>query len=89
MPAPIAIFAFNRPAHLRRTLAALAANELASESDVTIYCDGPRNLEEQRLTAATRTVAREATGFRTCRLVERERNLGLAESIIRGYLNRW
>ena len=82
--APIAIFAFNRPAHLRRTLAALAANELASESDVTIYCDGPRNLEEQRLTAATRTVAREATGFRTCRLVERERNLGLAESIIRG-----
>ena len=84
MPAPIAIFAFNRPAHLRRTLAALAANELASESDVTVYCDGPRNLEEQRLTVTTRAVAREATGFRTCRLVEQERNLGLAESIIRG-----
>lgn len=81
---PIAVFAFNRPTHLRQTLNALAANELASESDVTIYCDGPRNLEEQRLTAATRAVARKATGFRTCQLVERERNLGLAENIIRG-----
>jgi len=41
MPAHIAAFAFNRPEHLRRTLSALADNDLAAESALTIFCDGP------------------------------------------------
>ena len=84
MPAPIAVFAFNRPDHLRRTLAALAANDPAAESDVTIFCDGPRREEEKALTDEVRSVARKATGFQTVKMVERERNLGCANSIISG-----
>jgi len=84
MPAPIAVFAFNRPDHLRRTLAALAANDLAAESDLTIFCDGPRREEEKTLTNEVRTVARKATGFRSVDVVEREKNLGCANSIISG-----
>ena len=36
--APIALFAFNRPDLLARTLTALAANELATSSALTIFC---------------------------------------------------
>lgn len=84
MPAPIALFAFNRPDHLRRTLEALAANELAAESDLTIFCDGPRTEEEKKLTDAVREVARAATGFASVTVVCRENNSGLANSITNG-----
>ena len=42
--APIVVFAYNRPDHLRRTLDALSKNELAEESILYIYCDGPKAL---------------------------------------------
>jgi hypothetical protein len=50
MPAPIAVFAFNRLEHLRRTLTALTANDLATISDVAIFCDAPHNGQEKSLT---------------------------------------
>ncbi len=84
MPAPIALFAFNRPEQLRLTIEALAANELAIESDLTIFCDGPRTEGEKKLTDAVRATAAEAEGFKSVRVVARERNMGCANSIIFG-----
>lgn len=40
--APIVVFAYNRPDHLQQTLQALAKNDLASESVLYVYCDGPK-----------------------------------------------
>lgn len=84
MPAPIALFAFNRPDHLRRTLEALAANTLAAQSDLTIFCDGPRSKIETEQTNAVRNIAKSAQGFASLTVVERPRNLGCANSIIDG-----
>ena len=87
MPAPIAIFAFNRPAHLQRTLEALAANYLAKQSHVTIYCDGPRNEAERSKTDATRAIACaeiDAGRFASVSTVIKQKNMGLAPSIIAG-----
>lgn len=84
MPAPIAIFAFNRPQHLQRTLAALAVNELAAESDVVVFCDGPRNAEEKPLTGEVRAIALGAAGFRSVDVVCRDENFGCAASVIDG-----
>ncbi len=84
MPAPIALFAFNRPDHLRRTLDALASNDLAAESDLTIFCDGPRIEKEKALTDAVRAISAGATGFRSVNVVARDRNIGCADSIIAG-----
>jgi hypothetical protein len=84
MPAPIALFAFNRPMHLKRTLSALAANDLAAESDMTIFCDGPRHEEEKKLTDAVREVAACAVGFHSITIITHEQNLGCAESVIGG-----
>ena len=84
MPAPIAIFAFNRPDHLRRTLEALAANELAAESHVTFFCDGPRTAKEKEKTNAVRALAHAAQGFASVEVVERAQNMGCAASVIDG-----
>ena len=84
MPAPIAVFAFNRPDHLHRALEALAANELAAQSDLTIFCDGPRSDTETEQTNAVRNVAKSAQGFASLSIVERDKNWGCANSIIDG-----
>lgn len=82
--APIAVFAFNRPDHLQRTLQALAANTLASQSPITIFCDGPRHDEEKSKTDAVREVAKTAKGFASVRVIARESNMGCATSVITG-----
>lgn len=83
-PAPIILFTYNRPEHTRRTLAALAANDLASSSALTVYCDAPRTEADVATTSEVREVVRGARGFRSVRVVERETNLGLARSLISG-----
>ncbi len=43
--APIVLFTYNRPWHTRQTVEALKKNYLASESELFIYSDGPKNEE--------------------------------------------
>ena len=82
--APIALFAFNRPYHLKQTLDALAANTLAAQSHITIFCDGPQNEMESLQTDEVRTAAHEALGFASVRVIAREKNYGCAASVIDG-----
>ena len=42
MPAPIIVFAYNRPDYLAKALTALAANREADQSKLFIFCDGPK-----------------------------------------------
>lgn len=59
--APIIVFAYNRPEHLRQTLEALSKNDLASESVLYIYCDGAKPLlteDDKELEGATNTAKR-------------------------------
>lgn len=84
-PAPIALFTYNRLWHTQQTINTLQINELASESDLYIFSDGPqigKNCidEVQRVRDYIHTVE----GFRTVTIVERETNYGLAQSIISG-----
>ena len=81
---PVAVFAFNRADHLTQTLEALGENELADQSHVTIFCDGPRNDVERKKTDDVRAVARSAKGFASLRVVEREVNMGCGPAIIAG-----
>lgn len=79
--APIALFAYNRPEHLRASLAALALNPLAAKSDLYLFSDGPKNEQSAPLVASVRAIARSAEGFRSVNLLERESNAGLVASI--------
>ena len=113
--APIIVFAYDRPDHLSQTLAALAKNDLASESILYVYCDGAREWggEDQQSVisnqssanyitkrygemfcakadydaylnriAEVRRVAQAQTGFKEVHVVEREKNIGLADNIV-------
>ena len=82
--APIALFVYNRPAHTRRTVAALLKNELAKESDLIIYSDAPKYSDAADVVHEVRDYVRTIDGFRSVNIVERDRNWGLANSIIDG-----
>lgn len=85
MISPVVVFSYNRPDHLRRTLDALAKNDLAEESVLYIYCDGAKadaTQEQLQRVSENRRVAHATTGFREVHVVEREKNIGLKDNIV-------
>lgn len=83
--APIILFAYNRPEHMRRTVEALLENELASESILYIYCDGPKTDASQDTLQAiqeVRNYAHSITGFKEVIVKEQKVNKGLDPSEI-------
>lgn len=82
--APIVVFAYNRPDHLRQTILALKQNVLADESDLYVYSDAQKSEAQSNKVEAVREYTRLIDGFKSVTIVERETNLGLASSIIEG-----
>jgi len=83
-PAPIAVFAYNRPQHLSRALSALQANALAPESKLYIFSDGPKGPDDIPAVEEVRKVITRVAGFADVSVQEQTENLGLAQSIING-----
>lgn len=84
MPAPIVLFVYNRLLHVRQTVEALQKNTLTKESDLIIYSDAPKNSSVVAAVRDVRNYVKTITGFRSVSIVERDRNWGLANSIING-----
>lgn len=84
MLAPVAVFAYRRPDHLRSVLEALEAGLLADKTDVTIFVDGPKNETEEANVSATVEVAKSSWCFRSLTVVTSPTNQGLARSILSG-----
>lgn len=85
--APIALFVYNRPWHTVQTLNALMKNDLALESMLYIYSDGPKeNASEESLNkiAAVRKVVRNIKWCKEVNIIESPKNKGLATSIKTG-----
>ncbi len=82
--APILLFAYNRPTHLRNTLDALKRNPGASDSQLFVYSDAARTADDQEAVDEVRRMLRNVDGFKTVEVVERKENWGLARSVIDG-----
>ena len=85
--APIIVLCYNRPWHVEQTLEALSRNELADQSTLYIYCDGPKpdaTDEQRQKIFDVRQVARKRQWCKEVHVVEAEKNKGLANSIIDG-----
>lgn len=82
--APIALFVYNRPEHTRRTIKFLQQNLLADESRLFIFSDAAKDSSQQVFVNEVRDIIKQVDGFKSVVLIERETNLGLAESIIDG-----
>jgi hypothetical protein len=82
--APIALFAYCRPAHTRQTVSALKKNGLAAESDLFVFSDAAKDSTVAAAVQEVRSYLRTIDGFRSVSIVERATNMGLANSIIGG-----
>lgn len=82
--APIVIFTFNRLEHTINTINSLKDNDLANESNVFIFSDGPRNEGEKLKVNAVRNYLKTVEGFNSIKIIESNINKGLASSVIDG-----
>lgn len=83
-PAPIVLFVYNRPWHTRQTVEALQKNELAQASELFIYSDASKDIEDQASVQKVRKYLQAIDGFKKVTIIERDKNWGLADSIIDG-----
>ncbi|WP_332897135.1 glycosyltransferase family 2 protein [Haladaptatus sp. CMSO5] len=76
----IAVFAYNRPDHLKRVLAGLQKNNV---DHIYFFADGPKNKQDKRQVEAVREVIDKVDWCQknvTCY----DHNLGLAKAVVRG-----
>ena len=84
---PIVLFTYKRFETLKKTLQCLSDNFLASDSDLIIYSDGPKSLDDMFIIAKIRDYLKTISGFKSVKIYESDKNLGLATSIINGVSN--
>ncbi len=82
--APVVLFVYNRPEHTRKTVGALQKNSLAERSKLIIYSDGPKSDKDAEKVKDVRKYIRSIQGFEEIEIIEREKNFGLAKSVISG-----
>jgi len=82
--APIVLFVYNRPWHTKKTVEALQKNSLASDSELFIYSDGAKDEAVKPAVDEVREYINSINGFKTITVIERDKNWGLANSIIDG-----
>lgn len=84
MPAPVVVFGFNRPDVFGKTIRALKNNSLATDTNLYIFIDGPRNEEDAPKVDDVVKIAHAVTGFKSVTVNASPLNKGLANSIISG-----
>ena len=70
--------------HTQKTIQALKNNELASKSELIIYSDGAKNKSAYESVSQVRDYVETVDGFKKVTIISREKNWGLANSIIDG-----
>lgn len=81
---PVVIFAFNRLDHLETTITNLKQNTLASSTEIIIFSDKEKKSDEKIKVDNVRKYINSINGFKSVKLIAREKNYGLAKNIIEG-----
>lgn len=83
--APVVLFTYNRPEHTKKTIEALAKNELADETELVVFSDAAKKEQDVEKVEWIRTYVRqEVAGFKQVHLIARAENYGLAKNVIEG-----
>jgi hypothetical protein len=82
-PAPVAIFIYRRPEHVRATLTSLLQCREVDDSPIVVFGDGPRSADQMDDVALARKVAQDLLGTRA-RYCFGQSNRGLSASITTG-----
>jgi hypothetical protein len=85
--APIALFVYDRPSHTKQTLDAISANMFADQTSLYVFIDGPKfNADQSTIERIneTKQIVKSSNWCKDLIVIERDSNLGLANSIISG-----
>jgi hypothetical protein len=85
--APICLFTYKRLQCTKQTIEALQKNFLASESRLFIFSDSAKKEADQAAVEEVRNYLETIKGFAEVNIIKREKNWGLANSIIDGVSN--
>ena len=81
---PIALFTYNRADKTQRAVESLLQNKEAKYSDLFVFADGPKTPEKKAGVEENRKYIHTISGFNSVQIIEREKNWGLANSLIAG-----
>ena len=84
MNAPILLFVYNRPEHTKATVEALKAADGANETPLVIFSDAAKTQADNDNVGKVRDYIHGIDGFAKIEIRERDKNAGLAQSIIEG-----
>ena len=82
--APIIIFTYNRYKHFEITLKSLSKNHLSKESELYIFCDGPKNLSDKKKISRIFNLYLLNKSFKRKQIIFRKKNIGLKKNITQG-----
>lgn len=82
--APVLLFCFKRLTVLKQTVDALQNNFLAEDTELFVFSDGAKNLDDVEEIQEVRSFLKTIKGFRSVEIFEAPTNVGLAGSIIKG-----
>lgn len=81
--APIVIFTYRRYT-VKKVIDSLLENRLSNQTDLIIYSDGNKNQEDLKDILKVREYLYTIKGFKSLKIIESDKNKGLASSIING-----
>ena len=76
---PVAIFAYNRPDHLKNLLDSLEANELSKETDVYIFIN---KFEDDDVHSSILEISEEDRHFKSKKVHVNRENLGIKGNLM-------
>lgn len=82
--APVVVFAYNRPLHLSKTIQVLSECDLASQTPVIVYLDGPRDKFDEEKQSEIRHFLLSVQGFFSFDVRDRDENVGLTRNVTSG-----
>ena len=83
-PMPIPLFTYNRPHHTKRTIDALLRSSNVADYSLIVYSDAAKDESDANNVSAVRDILCQIVGFKSVKIVLREKNMGLAHNIISG-----
>lgn len=87
MLAPLVVFAYNRPEHIKIVLNTLKQCRLCENTDIYIFCDGAKNNKVKEEVEKVRDVVKnfsKSSNYKKTIVKLSDKNKGLADSIIQG-----
>lgn len=83
--APVILFVYNRPEHTWKSIEALQRNDGWSDTDVYVFCDGPRDGQPiSKSIIDTHAMAESISGSKTLTISKSKVNIGLYKNILLG-----